>query len=351
MTRPTLEVTGLLKSFPPSEEQVVSGVDLAVAPGERLALIGESGSGKTTLLRMVAGFEAPTAGRIVINGDTVNAPGRAVPPERRRVGLVFQETALFPHLSIRDNVGFGLTAKQPTRGAEIDRLLSMVGLDHLGERFPHEVSGGQAQRAALARALARRPTLLLLDEPFNNLDVIVKQRLIGEIRELLTEVGMTTIFVTHEREDAYAFADRVAIMRDGRLLQTGDFREVYRRPADPYVAAVLGPVNLLPAVRQNGSWRTCLGEVAARSVMVGGDQSTVAVRPNELLLAPDEGGGVAATVCGCRFFGAYCELAVTVAEGGLTPTAALVLHVDPDTRAEIGDSVRVGLHLDDRTSR
>jgi iron(III) transport system ATP-binding protein len=227
---------------------VVERLSLSLAHGEIGCLLGASGCGKTTVLRAIAGFEPLLDGSIEIEGGTVAGEGRDLPPERRRVGVMFQDYALFPHLDVAANIGFGLRGlPRAARRARIDELLALVGLGDQGGAFPHELSGGQQQRVALARALAPRPSLLLLDEPFSNLDIDTRQRLALELRALLKAAGTTVLLVTHDQAEAFAIADRIAVMDHGRVLQFDSAEGLYRRPADRFVADFIGRGALVPA--------------------------------------------------------------------------------------------------------
>ncbi len=228
---------------------VFEGVSFVLERGTIGCLLGPSGCGKTTVLRCIAGFEPITAGTIEINGVEVARPGRQTPPERRQVGMVFQDYALFPHLSVADNIGFGLRGLQATaRGARVRELLDVVGLSSAGTRFPHELSGGQQQRVALARALAPRPELLLLDEPFSNLDVEMRERLGQEVRDILKHQGTTAILVTHDQVEAFAVADEIGILHTGRLRQWDTPYNLYHRPAQRFVADFIGKGVFVPGV-------------------------------------------------------------------------------------------------------
>lgn len=236
----------------------VSEVDLDLRQGEILALIGESGSGKTTLLRLAAGLESPDAGRVLIDGRVVAGDPtlREVPPEDRRLGLVFQDGALFPHLTAERNAAYGLSAlDRSARAARVAECLALVGLAGKERRFPHELSGGERQRLALARAIAPRPRLLLLDEPFSHLDPALRRKLREEIRDILLGLGQAALLVTHDPEDALAIAGRVAILENGRLVQSGSPTEVYRDPASRYCAERFGPANRVVDAHTGGeSW-------------------------------------------------------------------------------------------------
>ena len=227
---------------------VLDALSLSLRRGEIGCLVGSSGCGKTTLLRAIAGFLPVTAGTIEIDGLVVSGPHFTSPPERRGVGLVFQDYALFPHLKVEDNIAFGLRGLgAQSRSTRLREMLDLVGLDALARRYPHELSGGQQQRVALARALAPRPALLLMDEPFSSLDVELRQRLGQEVRQILKASGTTAILVTHDQQEAFAMADRVGVMNDGRLEQWDRPYELYHRPATRYVADFIGQGVFVPA--------------------------------------------------------------------------------------------------------
>jgi iron(III) transport system ATP-binding protein len=236
-----LDVIAVAYRRPAGPHTVVDGLSLDLAPGEIGCLLGASGCGKTTALRAVAGFEPLCAGRILIAGEEVSSSSAMVPPERRRVGMMFQDYALFPHLTAAQNIDFGLHGRTRTqRTARVTELLAMIGLHDAGPAYPHELSGGQQQRIALARALAPAPAVLLLDEPFSNLDADVRVRLAAETRDLLAATGSTVLMVTHDQSEAFAFADRVGLMDGGRLLQWDRPEALFARPADRRVAGFIG---------------------------------------------------------------------------------------------------------------
>lgn len=273
---------------------VLSGVDLTVARGELCFLLGGSGCGKSTLLRCIAGFLRPDSGCITFDGQDV----ARLPPERRRLGMVFQNYALWPHLDVAGNVGFALTQQKVPRADIAQRvaaMLELVGLAGYAGRAIAELSGGQQQRVALARALVARPGLLLLDEPLANLDAGLRREMRGEIRRVCRDTGVTAIAVTHDQEEALAVADRVALMRAGRIVQIGAPRAVYRHPVDAGVAAFLGAANLLPATvlsRDGGGGicRTALGELRVAELgFAVGAATQLCLRPEDLLLAPASG--------------------------------------------------------------
>ena len=238
---PALEVRGLTKRYRRGDRPALDNVWLDVQDGEILTLVGESGSGKTTLLRLVAGLEQADAGEIVLRGRTVCDERTFIPPEHRGASLVFQDYALFPHLTVEGNVGFGLRRLgRAEREERVREMLELVGLRGLERRYPHELSGGQQQRVALARALAPRPAILLLDEPFSNLDRALKARLRQEVASLIRATRTTAVFVVHDPDDALAIGDRIAVLRDGRLVQLGKPREILDSPCGPYVAGFFG---------------------------------------------------------------------------------------------------------------
>jgi len=244
VTGAAVSVAGVDVSF--GGPAVLDGFSLDLEPGSITALLGPSGCGKTTALRVVAGLERPSAGSVVVAGEVVCSPTVFVPPERRRVGLVFQNGALFPHLDVAGNVGYGLARGERRTGARIDEMLALVGLEGLADRTPDSLSGGQAQRVALARALAPSPDVLLLDEPFANLDAVLRARLRGEVAGIVRAAGVTALIVTHDRDEAFAMADHLAVMRDGRVVQAGVPAALYRDPADPWVASFVGDVSGWP---------------------------------------------------------------------------------------------------------
>jgi len=234
---PVLSLNGVRHAY--GARATVDGLDLALSTGSICCLLGPSGCGKTTVLRCIGGFEPLAGGDIRIAGEVVSGPGRHLPPEQRRIGMVFQDYALFPHLSIERNVAFGTHGSAEDQ-ARVDRLLDMVGLKSHAQRYPHELSGGQQQRVALARALAPQPRLLLMDEPFSNLDVDLREQLATEVREILKATHTTAVFVTHDQNEAFAMADEIAVMSDGRIQQIDTAYNLYHSPASRFVADFIG---------------------------------------------------------------------------------------------------------------
>lgn len=297
---PILELERLTRRF--GETTAVADLSLEIAPGELVTLLGPSGCGKTTTLRMIAGFETPTAGRIRLDGRDITR----TPPQRRGFGMVFQNYALFPHLDVAGNVAFGLEGKGIPRHEirrRVEEALALVDLEGYGSRRVQQLSGGQQQRVALARALAPEPRILLLDEPLSNLDATLRERTRTELRSLLERLGITAIFVTHDQEEAFALADRIAIMERGRLVQVGSPEELYRRPATPFVATFLGRANFLDArvVERAGErllcelpggvhwWLTAGYGRADGAATAPGERIRIMVRPEDLVIVPADG--------------------------------------------------------------
>jgi iron(III) transport system ATP-binding protein len=265
---------------------VLRDVSLRVEPGSLVALLGPSGCGKTTLLRVIAGLERPDAGVVRVGAEVLTGPTTLVAPERRRIGMVFQDWALFPHLSVARNVAFGLPrTERRARNGRVDEALEMVGLAGLGDRLPGTLSGGQQQRVALARALAPQPSVLLLDEPFSNLDTALRVQVRTEVHHLLADVGITTVFVTHDQEEAFVLGDEVAVMHAGRIVQQATPAELYRAPADRWVATFVGDANLVTGTGHGPVADTALGVIPLSAEAAGPVE--VLVRPEELAVEPD----------------------------------------------------------------
>ncbi|NUP46340.1 MAG: ABC transporter ATP-binding protein [Catenulispora sp.] len=320
---------------------ILDGIDLAVPNGALACVLGPSGCGKSTLLRVIAGFHPAKSGRIML-GDRVLDDGRLrLPAERRRVGYVPQDGALFPHLSVAGNIGFGLS-----RGGRRDRvaeLVELVGLTGLEKRYPHQLSGGQQQRVALARALAPQPELLLLDEPFAALDAALRTEVRAEVAAMLRRAGTTAILVTHDHEEALTFADVIAVMRDGRIAQTGTPDALYHRPADAGVARFLGEANLLAAEIENGSARTAFGELPLTNAAHEARNAMVMVRPRQVRLAASAyPGTVKARVAHCHFRGHDYRVEIVTAQGDDLP-GRLIAYIDT-APPQIGDTVHVAIH-------
>jgi iron(III) transport system ATP-binding protein len=295
-----LSCQDLHKSF--GDVHAVDGFSLQVEEGTTVALLGPSGCGKTTTLRLIAGFERPDSGRIVVGDRTLAGPGVFIPPEKRRIGFVFQDYALFPHYDVAGNIAYALG-----RGASRDRVrevLTLVGLDAVADRPVNELSGGQQQRVALARALAPAPELILLDEPFSNLDASLRAKVRDEVRGILDTQGITSIFVTHDQEEALSVADVVAVVNEGRVDQVGTPEEVYSRPATQWVAGFLGEIEVLPGVARDGTVACDLGTISGHSELEG--EVNVLIRPESLAvdtIAPPNHAAQPAVVVSRRFYG------------------------------------------------
>lgn len=322
----SVSVDGVHKRF--DADPVLENVSLDVAPGEALALLGPSGCGKTTMLRIIAGLERPDQGSVRVADREVAGPGVWVPPEKRSVGLVFQDWALFPHMTVAKNVGYGLPRGE-RHGERVDDALAMVGLDGLGGRMPDTLSGGQQQRAALARALAPRPGVLLLDEPFSNLDTALRVEVRSEVHRLLHDLGITSIYVTHDQEEAFVLGDRVAVMHEGRIEQVASPVELYTAPATRWVAGFVGGAAFLPADAAGSSATSAIGPIPLQRPADG--RVEVLLRPEQLRL----GAGNHGEVVQIEYYGHDSMVFVDVGDAVLSVRAG----TDPAVRR--GDAVAV----------
>ncbi|WP_029114905.1 ABC transporter ATP-binding protein [Mycobacterium sp. URHB0044] len=329
MNAPILEIAGIAKSF--GAHRVLHDVDLQLAAGTITAIVGASGCGKTTLLRIVAGFETPDAGTVSIAGRRVAGTGESLPAHRRDIGYVAQDGALFPHLTVGQNIAYGLSGGGARTRGRVTELLETVSLDaSYAERRPHELSGGQQQRVALARALARRPALMLLDEPFSALDTGLRASTRKAVAELLTEAHVTTLLVTHDQEEALSIADQVAVMRDGRFTKVGTPQQVYLHPEDRFTAEFLGDCVLLACHVTSGVAECALGRLPVRAPASDGP-ATLMLRPEQLVataVTDDERSAGIATVLASEFRGH--DVLLTVDPGGdATPIVVRQHSVDP----------------------
>lgn len=337
-----LQIDGISQQFARSPQPAVNHVSLELQQGIVLGLLGPSGCGKTTLLRLIAGFDQPQTGAIALAGRTVAGDGVWIPPEQRDVGMVFQDYALFPHLTVADNIAFGL---QQPRGAmpkdlmqqRVSEAIALVGLVGKERHYPHELSGGQQQRVALARALAPHPKLILLDEPLSNLDVQVRWRLRQEVRDILKATRTTGIFVTHDQEEALAIADQVAVMRQGQIEQVGTPEEIYENPTSRFVAEFVTQANFLTAKRSEQGWATEVGFFSAStgdSAEPIGTPGEVMIRQEHLNLEPDEQG--VAVVRDRQFLGREYCYTLQIASGKL-----LYARTSTQVAVPVGTSVRL----------
>ena len=309
-----LRVVDVHKTF--GGTKVLHGIDLSIESGRSLSLLGPSGCGKTTLMRIVAGLEIADSGEVHVGERLLAGPGVNVAPESRRIGLLGQERSLFPHLSVGGNVAYGL-GRSPDRAARVREVLDMVDLAGFEKRMPDSLSGGQQQRVAIARALAPRPRMLLLDEPFQALDVQLRIELQAEVRALLGALGATAVIVTHDQDEAFVMGDEVAVMQQGHIRQRGTPAEVYGRPASPWVASFVGDANFVPGIGSGSTVATPLGNLATCCPVSG--QVAVLVRPSHLrLAAPAAGGTREASATGqvqaMRFYGHATECRVQVGD-------------------------------------
>jgi len=347
----TVELRELRRTF--GDVPALQGIDVSLAGGEFLSLLGPSGCGKTTALRLVAGFDRPDSGRVLVDGKDITS----VRPSRRDMGMVFQAYSLFPNMTAAQNVEFGLRIRKHARAARAKRvreLLESVGLEQAGKRYPHQLSGGMQQRVALARALAIEPRVLLLDEPLSALDAKVRVQLREEIRRIQTQLGITTIYVTHDQEEALSVSDRVAVMHGGRIEQVGTPVEMYSAPATPFVAEFIGTMNRLEATVATdggvdfGGRRIAVDAARSRTA---GERVLVLVRPEVLDLAPFENGveptgGLVGEVVSQTFLGSVTRVKIDVGDGELTadvrtvriealPVGARVVGTFPSSSARV----------------
>jgi iron(III) transport system ATP-binding protein len=339
----SLSVAGVHKAFGP--RPVLRGVDLEVEDGALVAILGPSGSGKTTLLRLIAGFERVDAGRITLGTVLADDGHHYVPPETRNIGYVPQEGALFPHLSAERNVAFGLP-KGWRRETKVPDLFEMVGLEGLEKRYPHQLSGGQQQRVALARALAIGPGVVLLDEPFDSLDAGLRASVRTDVREVLRRSGTTAILVTHDQDEALSFADQVAVLREGNIVQVASPEEIYTRPVDAGVAGFVGQANLLRATAGGGVATSVLGSLRiAADARVDG-AVTVVVRPEQLRLSPPGSGALLSGVVTHQEYYGHDAVVRVRLEGDSDGERELVVRTDGHEVPAVGQHVCISVRGD-----
>ena len=335
--QPILQIQNIYKRFSP-ESWVIQDFSLSVLPGELVCMLGPSGCGKTTLLRLICGFEFPDSGEIKKNGTLVSGPKIHIPPEKRRIGMVFQDYALFPHLTVARNSQFGIRPLHKGRReleARTRSLLTLTGLDGLENRFPHELSGGQQQRTALARALAIEPDLILLDEPFSNLDASLRHHIRDEVKSLLRKTGTAAIFVTHDQEEALHLSDKIAVMNRGRIEQTGSPEDILDDPASRFVSDFLGMASYLPGKVSKKGVETELGLLPLPPDNEFTGEVMVLLRPD--YLEYNEKQGHAVRIVQTNYTGTYKLYTLEL------PSGTRVQAMFPgQPRLSVGDTVRVG---------
>ena len=333
-----IEMIKIQKKYPECPGPAVDCLSLVVKQGEIITLLGPSGCGKTTTLRLIAGFERPEQGSILLGNIPVTGNGLWIPPEKRNIGMVFQDYALFPHLNTRDNIGISL--KKAEKEKRVEEMLALVNLQGLGERYPHELSGGQQQRVALGRALARNPVVVLLDEPFSNLDSDLRSHMRREVAAIIKKAGATAVFVTHDLKDALAVSDRVAVLRDGRLEQVGTPQNIYRHPETEFVATFVGKSNILPGIigPDHRSVNTDIGVIPCSHThqLPAGQKVKVSVRADSFELDPDGDveGVIRETIYGGNEIEAVLE--VMTEKGPLD----LLVHIHPEKSIRKGARLR-----------
>ncbi|MEZ4637628.1 MAG: ABC transporter ATP-binding protein [Caldilineaceae bacterium] len=331
MLHPAITLRQVRKAY--GKTRAVKDSSLTVAPGTLVALLGPSGCGKTTTLRLIAGLEKPDSGDILINGQLVAGAGRWVEPEDRRIGMIFQDYALFPHLDIRANIGYGLRGwSKADRARREDEMMALVGLNDMAARYPHQLSGGQQQRVALARSLAAEPAVLLMDEPFSNLDATLRVQMRSEVRSLVKRLGATTVLVTHDQQEALSLADLVVVMFDGNFVQVGAPLDIYLRPVNQAVATFVGEANLLPGIAHGDTVDCALGKLPLVTAQRGAVD--VMIRPESItpFLDPDAEHRIEEIV----FLGHDLQLQVRLQDG-----SQVVVRTRPHASWAVGEGVRL----------
>ena len=337
-----LFIEGLSKTY--GRDPVLSAADLHVPSGTLVALLGASGSGKTTLLRLICGFERADGGTIRLDGRTLAGPGVQLAPERRQIGYVAQEGALFPHLSVASNIAFGLPRAERRSSAIVHRLLATVGLQpSYAERLPHELSGGEQQRVALARALAPSPRIVLLDEPFSSLDAALRTETRAAVADALAQTGATALLVTHDQAEALSMGRQVAVLRAGRMAQVAEPDVLYRRPMDAEMARFVGEAVLLPGVANGGTVVCALGRLRLAAGMPRGAVE-VMLRPEQVRVV--DGGGVWATVTSTTFYGHDAMVGLALADPDTRASTHVTARVQGYRRPAPGDTVQLAVDGD-----
>lgn len=337
----TLAIQDLAKQYALSEGYAVQEINLNVNPGEILALVGESGSGKTTLLRLISGLEQPDAGGIYLNEKLIASASYALPPEKRHIGMVFQDYALFPHLTVYENIVYGLNKhSRKARQERAREVLRLVNLQGYEQKYPYELSGGQQQRTALARALAPSPSIVLLDEPFSNLDDIMKDQVREDIRTILKQTKTTAVFVTHDTEDALSTADRIAVLRQGKVNQIDKPEAIYAYPNSVYVANFFGKVNVIPAKAVQSGFCTEAGFIAMRHHQNVGDEVKLLIRPEDINLCQTANEEYRAQVLNVSYYGSHIQVLACV------KTLELLIRSENNVSVTLGQPVPIKLDTD-----
>jgi iron(III) transport system ATP-binding protein len=326
----------------------VNDVSLSIEPGELVTLLGPSGCGKTTALRMVAGFEMPTSGKVLIGEkDVTNTP-----PNSRNTAMVFQSYALFPHMTVRENIGYGLRFRNISKsdaGQKVERIMELVGLSGFGDRSPNQLSGGQQQRVALARALVVEPRVLLFDEPLSNLDAKLREQMRGEIRRIQKNLSITGVYVTHDQNEAMSISDRVVVMRDGQIEQVGTPEEIYAKPSTRFVADFVGKVNFVPVTIGESRGEDTSVELFGQQMVIpqvpypAGETHMAVVRPEELQLVPADSGFVRGEVAFRTYLGSVVEYDISLADG----STLMAIEYNPKAKRpfEVGDVAGISFDL------
>jgi len=325
-----LSVNRVSKSYQGGDGFAVNSVSLSMERGEIMALVGESGSGKTTLLRLIAGFERPDSGSIILEGRTVADGSLFVEPEKRGIGVVFQDYALFPHLTVRENMEFGLGGMGAAeRRDRVAALLELTGTESLIRRYPHELSGGQKQRIAVARAMAPGPSLILFDEPFSSVDNMLRSQMRTDIKRILRKAGSTALFITHDTKDAMAMADSIVMLRKGRCIQSGTPDELYNRPVNAWVAGFFGKTNLIRARVTEGGLETAFGVFPHKGKKrKKGEVVMLSIRPESFVMKNPGEDCICGKITGRNFMGDYSEIVCEV-HTGRESTEEVVIRVSP----------------------
>ncbi|QNO13810.1 ABC transporter ATP-binding protein [Alkalicella caledoniensis] len=335
-----IELKKISKTYRGSDLPAVSDLSLILQKGEIVTLLGPSGCGKTTTLRLLAGFERADSGVIELGGNRIFDENRWIPPERRNIGMVFQDYALFPHLNVIDNIGFGYRGKdKKSRTHEVLELVSLKGYE---SRFPHELSGGQQQRVAIARALARRPVVVLLDEPFSNLDADLRICMRVEVKRIIKEAGATAVFVSHDQKDALAISDKIVVMKDGKVQQIGSPKEIYQFPVNSFVANFVGHTNIIKGVvGEDGRVITPFAEITCNNStgLKTGTNVKLSVRPDSFQV--EENGPIESVLLSKVYGGNTIDAVVGIQKGDFKQKISMQLH--PSMDYEIGTMIKLGI--------